>query len=94
MESQDPPLALVQSHAFVAAEALAVEVVETAAEPAEAAETCTADETAGSVDVSAEIDDVAVVDAEAAVAFAAETAEIAVAEAAHDVYSCLQHLPR
>jgi hypothetical protein len=93
MESQEPPLALVQSHALVPV-ALAVEVVETAAEPAQAAESCTADETAGSVDVSAEIDDVAVVAAETAVAFAAETAEIAVVEAAHDVYSCLQHLPR
>jgi hypothetical protein len=92
MESQDPPLALVQT-----AEALAVEVVETAADPAEAAESCTADDTAGSVEVSAEIDDVAVVAvvaAEAVVALAAETAEIAVAEAAHYVYSCLQHLPR
>jgi hypothetical protein len=93
MESQEPPLALVQSHALVPV-ALAVEVVETAAEPAQAAESCTADETAGSVDVSAEIDDVAVVAAETAVAFAAEIAEIAVVEAAHDVYSCLQHLPR
>ena len=93
MERQEPPLALVQSHALVPV-ALAVEVVETAAEPAQAAESCTADETAGSVDVSAEIDDVAVVAAETAVAFAAETAEIAVVEAAHDVYSCLQHLPR